>query len=808
MQGRGQPTEGAKLVAMKQFKTHSSHWGAFLGRSIGDELEVIPHPQDPDPSPLLGNLPSALRHRSRIARPMVRRGWLESGPGADERRGRDEFIALDWDDAADLVAAELTRVKDRYGSQAIYGGSYGWSSAGRFHHAQSQLHRFLNCFGGYTRSVNTYSAGSANVIIPRVLASFDEISRNTAMWPEIARATDLVVCFGGMALKNTMISAGGVSRHLVRSYLQDAFARGTDFILISPVRDDLPIDARVTWRPIVPGTDTALMLGLAHTLISRSLHDIAFIDRYCDGFGQLHSYIFGRTDGQAKDASWAAEICGIEATAIVRLAELMAKKRTLITVSQSLQRAEHGEQPVWMGIALAALLGQIGLEGGGFNYGIGSMGNIGKLKIAVPLPTLPQGKNRVADFIPCARVADMLLKPGEPYDYNGDRLIYPHIRLVYWAGGNPFHHHQDLNRLRKAFGRAETIIFHESFWTGSAKHADIVLPSTMTEEREDIGASSNDPLIVAMHQLIAPYGEAKDDYDAMTMISERLGTAHTYTEGRTARQWLAVLYEGTRVEILSRGGSAPSFEEFWDIGELRLPTETYAGGLLRSFRDNPDKVRLPTPSGKIELYSKTIDSFGYDDCPGHPAWIPPIDGLPRPDAEHPIQLISNQPKHRLHSQLDFGECSQAGKVNGREPVRINPKDAEARSIAGGDVVRLYNARGSCLAAAWVTEDVMPGVAQLSTGAWYDPLGDGDKPICIHGNPNVLTRDTGTSKLSQGCSGHLTRIEIERYAYPPPPVRAFEPAAVIGLSEEKLAHYLASRTKRSGIAALVSSDTAI
>ena len=477
------------------------------------------------------------------------------------------------------------------------------------------------------------------------------------------------------------------------------------------------------------------------------------------------------------------------------LAELMAQKRTLITVSQSLQRAEHGEQPVWMGIALAALLGQIGLEGGGFNYGIGSMGNIGKLKIAVPLPTLAQGKNPVTDFIPCARFADMLLNPGEPYEYNGDHLTYPHIRLVYWAGGNPFHHHQDLNRLRKAFGRPETIIFHESFWTASAKHADIVLPTTMTEEREDIGASSNDPFIIAMHRLIAPYGQARDDYEIMTMISERLGTAEAYTEGRTAREWLSVLYEKTRAGILSRGGCAPSFEEFWDRGELALPVEDYSGGLLRSFRDNPSKVRLPTPSGKIELYSKLIDGFGYEDCPGHPAWLPPIEGLPGPGAEHPIHLISNQPQARLHSQLDFGEHSQADKLNGREPVRMNSQDAAARSISDGDVVRLYNARGACLAAARVTDDIMPGVAQLSTGAWYDPSGRGDKPICIHGNPNVLTRDSGTSKLAQGCSGHITRIEIELYKYPPPPVRAFEPAVTHDLSEENLVRCLSLRTGR-------------
>ncbi|MBB4226940.1 biotin/methionine sulfoxide reductase [Rhizobium mongolense] len=128
----------------------------------------------------------------------------------------------------------------------------------------------------------------------------------------------------------------------------------------------------------------------------------------------------------------------------------MANVRTLITVSHSLQRADYGEQPVWMGIVLAAMLGQMGLDGGGFSYSLGALGNIGKSQLAVPLPTLKQFHNPVPDFIPVARIADMLLNPGEPFHYNGQALRYPDIRLVYWADGNPFHRHQDLNRLRQA----------------------------------------------------------------------------------------------------------------------------------------------------------------------------------------------------------------------------------------------------------------------------------------------------------------------------------------------------------------------
>ena len=114
---------------------------------------------------------------------MVRRGWLERGPG--RRRGRDEFIPLDWPRALDLVAAELRRVYTDNGPRAVYGGSYGWASAGRFHDAPRQLHRFLNVAGGYVRSVGSYSSGAASVILPHVVGPQKAVAGNNVSWDEL-----------------------------------------------------------------------------------------------------------------------------------------------------------------------------------------------------------------------------------------------------------------------------------------------------------------------------------------------------------------------------------------------------------------------------------------------------------------------------------------------------------------------------------------------------------------------------------------------------------------------------------------------
>ena len=755
---------------------HSAHWGAFSVRVRDGGIEILPHPRDPDPSALLANIPAAVAHRARITQPMVRRGWLDGGPAPDRHRGRDEFVAVPWERVLDLAAAELRRVYAKHGAGAVFGGSYGWASAGRFHDAQCQIHRFLNLAGGYVRSVGSYSSGAASVILPHVIGPQSSVAGNNVSWSELVAEGGLVLAFGGMALKNNDVGGGGTSRHVARGHLREARENGVEFHLIGPLRDDIPEEAAAVWHSIRPGSDTALMLGLAHTLVSEDRHDRDFLARYCVGWTEFEGYLLGHKDGRPRDAGWAAAICGLPAAEIVALARRTSGRRTLVACSQSLQRARHGEQPVWMGVVLAAMLGQIGLPGGGFAYVLGSTSNTGKPPVAVPVPTLPQGRNSIDDYIPVARVADMLLHPGETFDFNGRRLTYPDIKLVYWAGGNPFHHHQDLNRLRRAFTRPDTVIAHDSVWTATARHADIVLPATITLERDDIGAAAGDPLMVAMHRAVPRHGQARDDYEIFSGLAERLGFGDAFTEGRTPRDWLRLLYEAARKAVTARGAAAPDFDAFWAAGELALPTLPWDGGMVRAFRRDPEAAPLPTPSGKIEIVSATIAGFGKADCPGHPTWLPPEDGIGSPAAARfPLTLLANQPATRLHSQLDFGAASQAAKVKGREPVRIHPEDAAARGIGDGDVVRLWNDRGACLAGAVLSEALRPGVVQLSTGAWYDPQDPAeDSPLCVHGNPNVLTRDIGTSRLAQACASQLAQVEIARFDDPLPPIRAFNP----------------------------------
>ena len=503
----------------------------------------------------------------------------------------------------------------------------------------------------------------------------------------------------------------------------------------------------------------------------------SFLDRYCVGFEQFLPYLLGETDGQPKDPEWAAAISELPAETIRELARRMAATRTLVTASFSLQRADYGEQPFWMAITLAAMLGQIGVPGGGFGFGYGAFNGVGNsLSPVVGGPRLPVGENPVETFIPVGRISDMLLHPGRDYDYNGNRMTYPDIKMVYWCGGNPFHHHQDINRLLRAWQKPETIIIHDCWWTSAARHADIVLPATTTLERNDFGGSFLGRHLFAMPAVIDPVGEARNDFDIFADLADRLGFRDTFTEGRSEMEWLRHVYDVTRQQAAQHRLEMPSFDDFWASGEIEFPEPEKPFVMFEDFRDDPTANPLNTPSGKIEIFSRTIDGFDYDDCRGHPMWIEPTEWLgSKAVRKFPLHLISNQPKTRLHGQLDSVGVSRSSKVAGREPIRMNPSDAAARGLEDGDVVRVYNDRGACLAGLVVSDDLRRDVVHLATGAWYDPLVLGEVgTLDRHGNPNMLTRDKGTSRLGQGVSAHSALVEIERYDEMPPEITVFSP----------------------------------
>ena len=752
----------------------STHWGTYeVVTSDGRVTEMKPFSEDQDPSPIGSSLPELLDHPTRIRRPAVRRGWLDNGPGpADGKRGGEPFVEVGWDEAERLVAAELDRVRKNHGNSAIYAGSYGWASAGRFHHAQSQIHRFFNCIGGYTRSVNTYSYAAAEVIVPHVLGDFTGFLPRHTSWSNIAAHCELFVAFGGLVLGNGQMGNGGTGCHVQREGYGAAVAAGVEFINVSPRELDLEAPAPPRTMHIRPNSDTALILALCHTLRAEGLADTAFLSRCTVGYEKFAAYLDGAGDGVVKDASWAAALTGVAEDEIVALARRMASKRTMISISWSLTRQQYGEQPFWAAISLAAMLGQIGTPGGGIGFGYAIANYVGHNVDPIPYAALPQGTNGVSDFIPVARISDMLLNPGASFDYNGGRYNYPDIRLVYWAGGNPFHHHQDLNRLQRAWQRPDTIIMHEWCWNASAKRADIVLPCTTMLERTDIGMTPRDPFAIAMTKAIEPVGEARDDYDILSGIARVMGCETEFCEGRSGEAWVRHLWKQSRRRAAARGVDLPEYADLVAAGYHQVPAPPDEPVLFEAFRADSEANPLATPSGRIELFSETVAAFGYADCHGHATWNEPTEWLGNAGKTYPLHLVGKQPRNKLHSQLDPGSYAGRAKVDGHEPIEINPVDAARRGIRDGDIVRVGNDRGACLCGAVITPGLMPGVVMMSTGAWYDPCPE--TGLCRHGNPNILTPDLATSPLAQGPGAHSCLVDVTRLEGDSPPVEAFRP----------------------------------
>ena len=273
------------------------------------------------------------------------------------------------------------------------------------------------------------------------------------------------------------------------------------------------------------------------------------------------------------------------------------------------------------------MLGQIGLPGGGFGFGYSATNHIGGQFSIIPGAAFPQTQNKIEDFIPVARISDLLLNPGGSFDFDGKEYKYPDIKLIYWAGGNPFHHHQDINKLLQAWQKPETIISNEWCWNSLAKYSDIILPCTTPLERQDIMLTPRDPYVVSMSKLVEPFGLAKNDFDIFKGIANKMGIEKIFTEGRDEEEWQKWIYQETSIKSKSSNINFPSYEEFRDIGWFKVPPPHENTLMLKDFRNDPIHNPLSTPSGKIEIFSKTVDSFNYDDCPGHPTWLEPCEWL-------------------------------------------------------------------------------------------------------------------------------------------------------------------------------------
>ncbi|MCK9256998.1 MAG: molybdopterin guanine dinucleotide-containing S/N-oxide reductase [Sulfurospirillaceae bacterium] len=753
-------------------------------------------------------------YKSRVKYPMVRKSYLADPDNPKPAlRGSEEFVRVSYEDAIKLVARELKKTRQEKGIDSVFAGSYGWKSVGNVHNSRILLHRFMNLSGGFTGSLGDYSTGASQVIMPHVVGSISVYEQQTS-WPVILEDSDIVVLWGANPISTLRIS-WQVDDGQAFGYLEKLKNSGKKVIIIDPRRSaTVKYFDKAEWIAPRPNTDTAIMLGMIYHLLSTNNYDKDFLENYTVGFEKFTPYVLGKVDGVEKTPAWAAKISGVKESVIKDLAKRFFDNRTMLMSGWSLQRAHYGEQPHWMLVTLASMLGQIGLPGGGFSLGhhysgagvpsrkggvvggmnaasVGHFDANGKFlgtgeKTASAGETGASWKLKVsASSFPVARIADALMNPGKKIQHNGRELTYPDIDFIYWVGGNPFAHHQDTNTLVKAWKKPRTVVVNSIYWTPTAKMADIVFPTTSQYERNDIamiGDYSNHG-ISPMKQLVQKQFEAKDDYQIFSdlcLAYEGKGLYNAYTDGgKDEMQWIEEYYNSAYNAVKANPDLVTDmkpFAEFWAnnkpvIFDSTMESEAFVK--FKSFRDDPILEPLGTPSGLIEIYSKTIEKMKYDDCFPYPRWFEPIEWLGMENKPAQFHMISPHPHDRLHSQQNQTSLRDRYAVGNHEPIWINPKDAAKKGIKNGDTVRVFNARGEALAGAVVTDDIIEGVVCLEEGVWYDPSKPGIVgAICKNGSPNMLTIDIPSSQLANGNISHTALVNIEKFSGKKEPLTAF------------------------------------
>ncbi|MEH6735776.1 MAG: trimethylamine-N-oxide reductase TorA [Shewanella sp.] len=790
----------ASTKASDDWLTTGSHFGAFkMKRKNGVIDQVIPFELDKYPTDMINGVKGLVYNPSRVRYPMVRLDFLLKGHKSDtSQRGDFRFVRVTWDKALTLFKDSLDEVQTQYGPSGLHAGQTGWRATGQLHSSTSHMQRAVGMHGNFVKKIGDYSTGAGQTILPYILGSTEVYAQGTS-WPLILEQSKTIILWSNDPYKNLQVG-WNAETHESFAYLAELKEKVKQgkirVISIDPVVTKTQKYLGCEQLYVNPQTDVALMLGIAHEMITSKLHDEKFIEGYSLGYDRFVPYILGESDSVAKTPEWASKITGVSPEIIRDLAKVMTKGRTQIMMGWCIQRQQHGEQPYWMAAVLATMIGQIGLPGGGISYGH-HYSSIGVPSSGAAAPgafprNLDEGQKPLFDSndfkgasstIPIARWIDAILEPGKTIDANGAKVTYPDIKMMVFSGNNPWSHHQDRNKMKQAFQKLECVVTVDINWTATCRFSDIVLPACTTFERNDIdvyGSYANRG-VLAMQKMVEPLFDSLSDFDIFTRFAKIMGKETEYTRGMSEFDWIKKLYNDCKADNAGKF-DMPNFDTFWKQGYVHFgegqPWTRHA-----DFRDDPEMNPLGTPSGLIEIFSRKIAQFNYDDCPGHPTWIEKSErshGGPGSD-KYPMWMQSCHPDKRLHSQMcESQQYRETYTVQGREPVYLNPTDAKQRGIKDGDVVRVFNDRGQLLAGAVVSDSFPSGVIRIHEGAWYGPVGkDGSKEggseigaLCSYGDPNTLTQDIGTSKLAQACSAYTCLVDFEKYQGKLPDVSSF------------------------------------
>lgn len=680
-----------------------------------------------------------LYHPDRLTYPMKRVG----------KRGEGKFERITWDEALDTIACHTKRVMEQYGPDAIY-MQYATGSVGRVSE-RVWMERLLGMYGGYLSFYGSYSSACT-----QIATTYTYGTPNTGNSREDWVNSKLIILLGW----NPAETIHGTN---TAYYLKKAKEAGAKIISIDPIYSNTAISLADEWIPIRPTTDSALLDAMAYVMITENLHDQKFIDHYCLGFDEEHmppgippgnsykSYVLGQSeDNTPKTPSWAEKITAIPKETIIRLARDYATNRPgALIQGWGPQRHAYGEQVARSGTVLAAMTGNIGIKGGWAS----GCGYSARQNFVATIPSINPNKAKISVFSwPDAITRGKGM--GAELSVTGVPELSSNIKLMFNLGGNCLvTQHADNNGTAKILqdeSLVELLVVSEHFLTPSAAFADILLPSDDMMERDDIVTPwMYGEYVLYMNKAVDTILECRNGYDWISDLADRLGIKEKFTEGRTLEQWLRYLVD----ETAKKNPGFPSYEEFKAKGVYRWEYSTPSIAFQKQIEDfcnNP----FPTPSGKIEIFSSRLwDKQKPHEIPAVPKYISagegPEDTLKK---VYPIQCIGHHYKRRVHSTFDNVEWMEEA---GRQEVWLSPNDAAQRGLKNGDMVKVFNDRGSIVLPVKVTPRIMPGVASVPQGAWWKPDADG---IDRRGSINTLTQYRPTP-LAFGNPTHTNLVEI-------------------------------------------------
>lgn len=652
------------------------------------------------------------------------------------QRGEGKFEKIAWDEALDIVAKELIRVRDTYGNASILllGGSGSQAAL----HSAGAVERLLAKFGGYTR---TWGIPSFEGALFASMATYGTMMTGNAR--EDLFNSRLIIMWGW----NPAVTIWDTNTAFT---LVKAKEKGIKIVSIDPRLTESTAVLAAEWIPIRPGTDTAMSVAMAYVIIKRGLHDQQFLDRYTVGFDKFRDYVMGVEDGISKTPEWAEKITGVPRATIEHLAiEYATTKPAALIPGWGPARGARGEQFSRAACTVAAMAGNVGVEGG---YAGGFMRAFHSRQMGMPRGArnlveegAPLRPNSLHKLRGAAKPTSARIHSVKVYDaiLRGKAGGYPcDPKLAYIVASNFLCSHPNTNRGIEAFKSLEFIVVHEQRMTPTAKFADILLPVNTFMEREDvISPWLGSPYYLYMDKVIDSMYESKSDRDICAELAPRLGITD-YRDGRADEEWLKIIAEHT--------GDIPDFEDFKKKGVIKLEVDKPFVAFKEQIED-PVGHPFPTLSGKIEIYCEHLAEIDNPSIPPVAKYLPVPEGYG--DAlskKYPLQFLTTHHKPATHTTME--KIPWLAEVEPRR-VWINTKDAETRGICDDDEVLIFNNRGKVKIQAKVTERIMPGVVSIGHGGWFDMDEQG---IDRGGCSNILT----SSEHSPGGAWSTNTVLVE------------------------------------------------